>query len=291
MANANSKWAIGIIRGSSPYQWQLQSDLSEPNLANPVLTADDVYDVVADFIADPFMINIDGRWSMFFEVLNAEVNRGEIGLATSKDGLSWSYVGIVLREPWHLSYPYIFEDKGRYYMLPEAAESGILTLYQAEDFPHQWKPIKTLLHQEVVDASPFYYQNHWWMLACTSPKKCDELALFHSDSLTGRWQKHPATPLVKANNRSARPAGRVIIHQGDIIRYAQDCGPCYGKQVRAFVIDKLSFTQVNQYQHSSSPILTPGYEQWNQSRMHHIDPHRLSASSWLACVDGDWRTS
>ena len=37
--------------------------------------------------------------------------QGDIGAAVSTDGgLSFEHIGIVLDEPWHLSYPYLIQD-------------------------------------------------------------------------------------------------------------------------------------------------------------------------------------
>ncbi len=46
---------------------------------------------------------------MFFEVLPADTERARSDLATSSNGLDWTYEQIVLREDFHLSYPYVFE--------------------------------------------------------------------------------------------------------------------------------------------------------------------------------------
>src|SRR3954471_8902781 len=81
-------------------------------------------DVKADFVADPFLIHHGEVWYLFFEVWNRDADKGEIGLAISRDLATWDYRGIVLREPWHLSYPHVFEFDGRIWMLPEAIDSG-----------------------------------------------------------------------------------------------------------------------------------------------------------------------
>jgi len=86
--------------------------VAEPQITNPVLSRDDVSDVPAAFVADPFMIKVAGRWYMFFEVMNIRSNKGEIGVAVSVNGLSWKYRQIVLDEPFHLSYPYVFDWYG-----------------------------------------------------------------------------------------------------------------------------------------------------------------------------------
>lgn len=103
VAAKDTEWSIGIYGGASPYDLAPLKDVSYP-----VLSARDVTDIKAEFVADPFMIRHASKWYMFFEVLNALTNRGEIGLATSDDGLRWRYERIVLREPFHLSYPYVF---------------------------------------------------------------------------------------------------------------------------------------------------------------------------------------
>src|ERR1700686_2907713 len=68
------KWSIAIYAGESPLRLA-----SAPGASNPVLSAGDVTDVPARFVADPFMLRVDGRWHMFFAVLNNQSNKGEIG--------------------------------------------------------------------------------------------------------------------------------------------------------------------------------------------------------------------
>ena len=106
------RWSIGIYVGDSPYHfWPAK------NLRNPVLTAKDVTDRKAEFVADPFMVKEQGIWYMFFEVLDRASGKGEIGLAVSGNGLHWAYRQIILTESFHLSYPYVFKWEGEYYMI------------------------------------------------------------------------------------------------------------------------------------------------------------------------------
>jgi hypothetical protein len=73
-----------------------------------------------------------------------------------------------------------------------------------------------------------------------------------------------------------------------IIRYAQDDAPFYGKQVRAFEITTLTTTQYAEREVPESPVLQPSGVGWNAKGMHHIDPHRLDDTHWLASVDGHY---
>ena len=98
-----TNWSIGIYAGDSPFHLA-----PAPAALNPVLTKDDIHDVPALFVADPFMISVAGVWHMFFEIFNLQTGKGEIGLATSDDGMVWRYERVVLSEDFHLSYPYVF---------------------------------------------------------------------------------------------------------------------------------------------------------------------------------------
>ena len=84
-------WSIGIYMGDSPFS------LSSPGrIKNPVLTNEDVTDIHAKFVADPFMLEKDSIWYMFFEVMNKKTAHGDIVLAKSVDGFQWDYQKIIL---------------------------------------------------------------------------------------------------------------------------------------------------------------------------------------------------
>jgi hypothetical protein len=280
------EWSIGIYVGRSPVEFT-----APEHTRNPVLTKHQISDVPAEFVADPFMIKVDQDWYMFFEVLNRASGKGEIGLAISTDGFQWHYQRIVLAEPFHLSYPYVFEWENNYYMIPETHQAGSVRLYKAKEFPTQWKLVKTLIKGHIfADTSIFRYDNRWWLFTETNPDyKSDTLRLYSADRLTGLWTEHPQSPVIQNNPHIARPAGRVIVTDNRIIRYTQDCFPDYGVQVRAFEITDLTPTSYQEQEIDNNPVLAASGHGWNQSGMHHIDPHRLGAESWLACVDGDVR--
>ncbi len=251
-------YAIAIYQGTSPLDLQPAAGAAEP-----VLTGDDVTDLAAVYVADPFMIRHDAIWHMFFEILPEAVEKGVIGHASSEDGLNWRYGRVVIEEDFHLSYPYVFEHAGGFYMVPESHQDRTLRLYQAVDFPTRWQHVGNLLDDcEFVDCSPFFRDGRWWMFAgCGGPPlQAETLRLFHAEALTGPWIEHPRSPVVSDNARIARPGGRVIEWEG-----------------RCPAADQ--------------PVLRerPGGH-WNSSGMHHLDAHRLADGSCLACVDG-WRWS
>jgi hypothetical protein len=274
------KWSIAMYAGESPLRLK-----PAPGASNPVLSATDVTDVSARFVADPFMVNVDGLWHMFFEVLNNAPNRGEIGRATSLDGLTWRYERIVLQEPFHLSYPCVFQWNSDFYMIPETLGAEVVRLYRATSFPDRWTVVKDLVPGKHADPSIFFRDNRWWLYTCPTPHQHDSLNLYSSDDLFSNWTEHPLSPIISGNKSIARPGGRVLQFDGRLIRFTQDCVPTYGRQVRAFEIIELTTTTYKEHEVAESPVLAPDGGAWNVSGMHHVDAHRANGS-WLACVDG-----
>ncbi len=273
-------WSIGIYEGDSPL-----SLLPCKKAENPVMRADMVTDADAHFVADPFMIKNEAGWFLFFEVFNKQSGKGEIGVATSPNGLSWTYRNLVLREPFHLSYPYVFVWKGHWYMVPECFKAGSIRLYRAEAFPEGWLHIDNLLEGSFADPSLVNHEGHWYLFACREPEQHETLRLYSAVELSGPWVEHPRSPLVVGNRRKARPAGRVVSLENHLIRFAQDSYPEYGSQVRGFKIHTLTPLAYEESE-LSGPILRGSGRGWNAARMHHVDPHLCSVGRWLACVDG-----
>ena len=264
------------------------------DVCNPVLTSSDVSDVPAAFVADPFMLKTDRAWHMFFEVMNRQTGKGEIGLASSDDALQWTYQRIVLAEPFHLSYPYVFEWMGDYYMVPESYQSGSIRLYRALQFPTRWSLVATLLSGGVfLDPSICRFEGTWWMFAETNADhKFDTLRLYYADDLSGPWHEHERSPIVEGNPHFARPGGRVLVLGERVIRYAQDCYPVYGTQVRAIEVTELTRHGYREELVRDQAVVAASGCGWNACGMHHVDPHLLKDGRWLACVDGFvWRES
>lgn len=277
---AYGPWSIGIYSGSSPF------DLADAeSVQNPVLTGKDVTDVDARFVADPFLILEDGKSTMFFEVMNRATNQGEIGFATSTDNVNWSYGGIIINEDFHLSYPYVFKWKDNYYLIPESHEDFSLRLYIASSFPRKWEYVGNIMGgQKFVDASLFHYKDKWWLFS--SPSGSAVLNLYYSDDLLSGWRPHAMNPIIKFNKHTARPAGRVLVHNDRVYRFAQDDAPSYGIQVFAFEILELSEDKYVDRPVSDNPVITLSGKGWNAAGMHHIDVQQLEDGSWIAAVDG-----
>ena len=279
-ANDTLNWSIGIYTGTSPFK------LYNPaNIINPVLTSKDVNDVVASFVADPFLVKEDSIYYLFFEVLNKKTNQGDIGYAISKDGLHWAYKNIIIDEPFHLSYPYVFKWDNNYYLIPESHQDLSIRLYKATKFPTKWIYVCNLIKgYHFADPSIIFCNNKWWLFVCTNEN--DNLNLYYSDNLFGPWKQHPKSPVIKNNKLFARGGGRIFSYNKKIFRYSQDCSSTYGKQVFAFEITKLDTLNFEEKKVRNESIIKASGIGWNKYGMHTIAPIQLSNEKWLSAVDG-----
>jgi beta-xylosidase len=276
-------YAIGVLRGTEPLSLQEPDEIS-----NPVIHTATVTDMDAGLVADPFWIRHEDVWWMFFEAYNNHARKGEIACARSADGMRWTYVGRVLRERFHLSYPQLFRHGGEMYLIPESAEAESVRLYRALEFPRRWRAERTLLRGKYVDPSVFEADGRWWMLAMRNEGEVAEydLHLFWAEAITGPWHAHRQNPIVRGDDSRARPAGRVVVQGDRIIRFSQVCRPQYGTAVRAWRITELSPERYEEELVGPDPLLTGSGTGWNADGMHHIDAMRLEEDRWLACVDG-----
>ena len=241
--------------------------------------------MAAEFVADPFLIKAGETWYLFFEVLNKSTGHGDVAVATSSNTWTWAYQEVVLDEPFHLSYPYVFQWQDAYYMIPETAATESIRLYRSDDFPLHWSFVTTLIQgRPYVDSSIVFAEGKWWLFS--SLKGNATLYLFYADALEGPWLRHPRSPITRGNAHISRPGGRILAYQDKLYRFAQDGLPSYGRLVRAFEITELTPTTYREKLAQEKPIVEASGRGWNGSGMHQFDAVQVGPQSWIAAVDG-----
>jgi hypothetical protein len=270
-------WSIGIVRGEQPFH------LTVPE--KPILRARDITDTAARMVADPFAVQETGQWYLFFEIDSVSTRQGEIGLATSTDTTNWVYRQIVLDEPFHLSYPYVFKWNGTFYMIPESHQAGAIRLYRADPFPLHWTHVTDLIQGDYQDPTIFQHQGRWWIFACSG--RNEHLNVFYADELTGPWHAHAGNPVISGDRTRARCGGRVREVNGRLIRFAQDCLDRYGHRVLGFDVTTLTPEDYAEQPVAENPLLEPDGSGWNAHRMHQLDLHQTGPDSWMGFTDGN----
>lgn len=176
------------------------------------------------YCADPFGTVGDEGLEIYCEAFDARSGRGHL-VRLDKEGEPEPLLGFPA--DLHLSYPYLVEEDGETYCVPESSAAGEVWLYQKQG--RQWGYAATLLSGFAgVDATLFRHIDRWW-LACTSQDGDPnaDLHLFYAARLRGPWQPHAQNP-VKRDAASARPAGTPFVYQEQLYRPVQDCSEVYG---------------------------------------------------------------
>lgn len=199
------------------------------------------------FLADPFGLWREGRLHVFAEAYDYRTRHGVIDVLELAADLTPDLTPVsrrtVLREPWHLSYPQVFEADGETWMAPEAHRSGALRLYRAVQFPDVWEPAARLeLDTPAIDATVFRHGGLWWIAyAPSGPQsfKQGRLHLAFAERLVGPWRTHPLNP-VRIDRASSRPGGTPFQRNGGLVLPVQDCTRTYGGAVRLLAIHALT---------------------------------------------------
>jgi hypothetical protein len=195
-------------------------------------------------------------------------------------------LGVVLREPFHLSFPYLFEHEGRLYMVPETASNKDLRLYECVQFPQEWKLVRTIMANiSAADTMIFQHGKHWWLFTNINPiglgDHCSELSAFYSDDpVRGEWLPHAQNPLI-IDPKRARNGG--IIHEGETVyRVAQRQGfNHYGK---GMTIRKITELTPETFAEEEVASITPEFFP-NITGTHHLHSNgNITAFDYLQTV-------
>jgi hypothetical protein len=202
--------------------------------------------------ADPFVLSTDGAYWIFFEEYMLNSGKGHISAMPIQPDGTVGAPTKVLEQPYHLSYPCVFDLNGTFYMVPETKQNRTIELYECVSFPDQWKLRRFLLDGiQAVDATVFRHREKWWMFVNVVDNKSmtapwDELCIFSSDDpITGEWTPHQRNPVV-CDVRRARPSGLPFERNGVLYRPGQDCSRCYGHGIRLHEVVTLTPDQYDE---------------------------------------------
>lgn len=232
------------------------------------------------FWADPFPVKVNNRYFVFFEEFVYRKNKGHISvIELEKDALPGKPVR-VLQRPYHLSYPFVFEWQGSYYMIPETGSNNTVELYRCKSFPGEWELEAVILEaNHPSDATLAEVDGRWWMFVNIEEPgvtvNWEELHLFYADSPLGPWTPHWKNP-VRSNVRNSRPAGRLLYRHNRLYRPAQDCSQRYGYATAINLVRQLN---PDDYYEEEVSRITPD---WDRKV---IGTHTFNTAQDLTVID------
>lgn len=235
------------------------------------------------YLADPFALARDGATHVFVEAYDYRNKHGVIERHEFGPDLVWRGKEIALARPFHLSYPFLIEDDGEVFMVPESHKAGEIALYRARRFPGEWVREAPLLGGlPGAEASLVRHQGRWWMFfTLVGPGARDqrELHLAHAERLTGPWRLDPRNPIL-SDRAGARPGGTPFIGaDGALLLPVQDCTHTYGGALRFLRFGELGESRLT-LEHLPSRLTGDLV-----SSTHNAGFHSFSACGGLTLID------
>lgn len=223
-------------------------------------------------LADPFLFVHNDELFLFYEHQDKFIGgKGRICMRKTKDLRTWTDEVTVLEEPFHLSFPNVFEEDGIIYMLPETGGGKYIGLYEAQDGTlEHWKLKKKLIEDDVpwYDSDIYKKDGVYYLFTSRDDDIEQEQHLFVADSLFGPYKEHPCSPIYKGRD-GGRNAGSIISYNGDLFRPVQGCLNSYGEQTSIMKIEMITPTEYEESLYkkniydTDNPIYKEGGHQFN----------------------------
>lgn len=214
------------------------------------------------FWADPHIIKRNGKYYIFMEELIYAKNKGYICVIEMDDHGNYTAPVKVLEKDYHLSYPFLTENNGNLYMIPETKQNNTIELYKCTDFPYKWELEIVLMNNiKAVDSTIIFRDNKYWLFCDVTrskgPSAPDEIFLFYSDNLiSDNWISHPQNPIISDKKRS-RSAGNFFTYKDKLYRPSQNGFKHYGHSMKINHVIELT---ENTYKEKVVDSISPDWE-------------------------------
>ena len=232
------------------------------------------------YAADPFVITTEKDTYIFFESYDYKTGKGHIEVV--RKSKKFKKPKVALEEPFHLSYPFVFEHEGEVYCIPESNEGNRLNLYRFNEKELKLEQECVLMeHIRAVDPTLIYRDGRWNLFLTQKDFPSVKLYRYVAEDLKGPYYPHHANP-IKVDCADARMAGAFIEMDGDLIRPAQECVRYYGTAICLNRVDAFTNEEYRETQYDKiKPFAHSRYKQGF---------HTLNGNDVITVFDGKrWR--
>ena len=224
-----------------------------------------------EYWADPFIHKFNNELYVFFENFSYKENKGKISCGKIINSKVVNVVD-VLNLKYHLSFPFLFEEEGSLFMIPETNQNKRLEIYKCLDFPKKWELYSTAFEGEIIADSHVYKENdNLWLFVNKAPNSIlpidNELYIYKIDSLKlNTITPHSQNPVI-IDSRVARNAGGVFEYNGIYYRPSQaNIEGVYGRNLNINEIKKIN---IDEYEEKTSIVVKPNFLD-NIRSVHHV---------------------
>lgn len=190
--------------------------------------------------ADPLAVTHDGKDYLFYEYYDAKKEKGLLACSVMEDG-QLSKPKIILEEPFHLSFPFVFRVDNEYYMIPETGAVKQIILYKCMQFPYQWKKERVLL-EGVTSSDTIVFSKEGKLFLLASILKEGKATTAQNQLYTYDLSSHCLEYCCTAKETGEKGVrnGGGLFTDGEIwIRPGQNCTGGYGKSLLFFEVEQV----------------------------------------------------
>ena len=193
--------------------------------------------------ADPFGFDMGEETYLFAELYDRVLRRGVLGCTelTETGSCEWK---VILKEPFHLSYPNVFEHNGIIYMIPESYVANEIRLYKSTMFPTDWEFVTALSDACAVDSTMIKSDDKQYLMTQILNENENVLAVFKTDN---RLELSNMFTVSDIDHDNFRPAGNPFVLNGELFRPSQDCSESYGCALNIAKIDRIGDNEYREH--------------------------------------------
>ena len=181
------------------------------------------------YFADPFVVYRENKHFIFVEDYSYKNKKGTISVIQIDENDNQKLYENIIDERFHLSFPYVFEHKNNYYMIPETSENNCIKLYKCKNFPNEWEFCHNLISDiQCVDTIMININEKYFLITSQGTKDefSSRLNIFYSeDPLSTNWVPHKLNPIYFNINEGRN--GGLIRNKNNIYRVSQKFGINY----------------------------------------------------------------
>tara|TARA_Y100001935_G_scaffold225573_1_gene202747 strand:- start:11817 stop:13496 length:1680 start_codon:yes stop_codon:yes gene_type:complete len=180
------------------------------------------------FFADPFITKRNEDFIVYFEKFYHNKNRGAISqFLINKNKVIIDELDVI-KDNNHYSFPFIFEEDNKLYLLPEQMSKNSVQLYKIDKNSGEVLSKNVILNNiKLSDPTIFSHNSKYWLFGTVDGIK---LMAWYTNDIDSPWKEHMNNP-IKIDISSSRNAGGLFYNDGELIRFSQDCSKEYGSRI------------------------------------------------------------
>ena len=258
------------------------------------------------WLADPFLFEHGGKVYVFYEAFDMMGRKGRLGYSVlDPDTKTLTPPKIILDRSYHFSWPYIFEQDGEIYIMPETLGDYRVRLFRAVNFPDEWTEDEIIINdiyacdsilledgcRRYLLASETYHNTPDGEYAsCRVKNVLFEFSPEVRFALKPTGKINPEGRLVSEGDYGIRNAGKIFRADGKLIRPGQNSRrveglelPPYGRGVVLFQIDSINPYSEHEIFAVDCDSITPHLKKKNAEKI--IGLHTYNFSEHFEVID------